>query len=545
MCARSRTCPYHTLTPLVRLRFRCYITIGGVTFTAEGKNVKNNLGPDQGRESASSPASEPRPPCEALIANISEVIAILDAEGVNRYKSPNAERLFGWKPEQLVGHSAFDKVHPDDRSAVLAELSAVLATKDGQMRGECCYQHADGQYRWIEYDATNRLNDPNIAGIILSYRDVTQRREAQVSLQRSEQRFRALFEQSAVGYILANSHNEIVEINRAGAAILGYEPSELVGVNGRELIHPDDLEQQPIEEVTEQVLHQNERPEIEHRFRRKSGDFVDVWVKAQAIQLDSGPVEDPGSGGPTHDPASLPSHMITFNDISARKEAERQAAALLKEKELLLREVHHRTKNNLAMLSSMLHVQALNSDNGEVQEALSQAGDRISVMMRIYEQLTYGDSVQEVRLAPVLNRVVNDLVAAGSAAGLHPVIEIEDLVVPVRVSVALAVMVNELVMNVSKYGGSPKELLMHIRVYATTEEQGSIADEHQRKAEEHGSTVLLQVSDNGPGFPADVLSAERQGFGLMIVSALAEQHGGTMRLENRNGGQVTVTAKRA
>jgi len=499
--------------------------------------VKNNPGPDQSGAFSSEPTSATtptptptstiHPPCEALIANINDVIAILDAEGVNRYKSPNVERLFGWMPEQLVGHSTFDEVHPDERPAVVAEFATVLATTDGQIRGECRYRKADGEYRWIEYDASNRLTDVNIAGIILSYRDITQRRVDQVSLQRSEQRFRSLFDQSAVGYILANSQNEIVEINQAGAAMLGYEPWELVGVNGRDLIHPDDLKEQPIEEVTERVLHQDERPEIEHRFRAKSGDYVEVWVKVQPVQLEGGP----DAAVPDADAASAqgdrPSHMITFNEISARKAAQRRALALLKEKELLLREVHHRTKNNLATLSSMLHVQALNSENGEVHEALSQAGDRISVMMRVYEQLTYGESLEEVTLRPVLRRVIDDLVALGTSAKLDPVIEIEDIVVPVRLSVTLAMIVNELVMNGSKYGVSSQLASLRIQVHAA--------------AGERGDSLVLQVADSGPGFPPDVLSGERQGFGLTIVSALAEQHGGTMQLQNRGGGHVTVT----
>ncbi len=503
--------------------------------------MKNNPGPDQSGAFSSEPASEPtsattptptptptptstiQPPCEALIANISDVIAILDAEGVNRYKSPNVERLFGWMPEQLVGHNAFDEVHPDDRPAVVAEFATVLATTDGQIRGECRYRRADGEYRWIEYDASNKLTHADISGVILSYRDITERREALASLEHSEQRFRSLFDQSAVGYILANSQNEIVEVNQAGASMLGYEPSELVGVNGRELIHPEDLEEQPIEQVTEHVLHKNARPEIEHRFRRKSGEYVDVWAKVQPIQLED----------------ARPSHMITFNEISARKAAERRASALLKEKELLLREVHHRTKNNLATLSSMLHVQALNSENGEVHEALSQAGDRISVMMRVYEQLTYGESVQEVALRPVLARVIDDLVASGTAAVSNPVIEIEDLVVPVRLSVTLAMIVNELVMNVSKYAASSGEASMHIQVHAGA--SAHAASERDPGANDGQASLVLQVADNGPGFPANVLSGERQGFGLMIVSALAEQHGGSMQLENRGGGHVTVT----
>lgn len=496
--------------------------------------MKNNPGPDHSgaaspaSASAATPAPAPQAPCDALLTNINDVIAILDAAGVNRYKSPNAERIFGWKPEQLVGHSAFDKVHPDDRAAVAAEFTTVLATTDGQTRGECRYQRADGEYRWIEYDATNRLTDPNIVGIILSYRDITERREALALLQRSEHRFRSLFDQSAVGYILANSQNEIVEINQAGAFMLGYEPLELVGVNGRDLIHPDDLEKQPIEQVTKHVLHQDARPEIEHRFRRKSGEYVDVWAKVQPIQLED----------------ARPSHMITFNEISARKAAERQASALLKEKELLLREVHHRTKNNLATLSSMLHIQALNSASDEVQEALSQAGDRISVMMRVYEQLTYGESVQEVALRPMLARVIDDLVASGTAAVSDPVIEIEDLVVPVRLSVTLAMIVNELVMNVTKYAATSEKTSMYIQVHADTSAgDASVRDSGELVpgASERRGSLVLQVADSGPGFPPNVLSGERQGFGLMIVSALAEQHGGAMQLWNQDGGRVRVT----
>ncbi len=111
-----------------------------------------------------------------MVANIGDVIVIIDAEGINRYKSPNLEATFGWKPEELVGAKALENLHPDDQDAARQFLGEILAGSKAKIGFECRYRCKNGQYRWIHFTGVNLLSDPDIRGLLGNYHDITERR---------------------------------------------------------------------------------------------------------------------------------------------------------------------------------------------------------------------------------------------------------------------------------------------------------------------------------------------------------------------------------
>ncbi|MFZ4616606.1 MAG: PAS domain S-box protein [Rectinemataceae bacterium] len=118
----------------------------------------------------------------SMISNISDVIAIMGADGIMTYKSPNIEKLFGWLPEERVGTSGFSTVHPDDIPAV-QKVFFTLLEKDKSVRTlEFRYQCKDGSYKPIELTAANLLGDPHIQGVLLNYRDISERKKAEIIL---------------------------------------------------------------------------------------------------------------------------------------------------------------------------------------------------------------------------------------------------------------------------------------------------------------------------------------------------------------------------
>ncbi|MGH2366569.1 MAG: putative bifunctional diguanylate cyclase/phosphodiesterase [Chloroflexota bacterium] len=112
----------------------------------------------------------------SLVANATEVIAIVDAAGTLRYQSPAAERVWGYAPEQLTGTNTHDLVHPDDRAAAQALFAQVLAGSGTTLTAELRLRHANGTWRDCEVVVTNRLADPGVAGLVATYRDVTERK---------------------------------------------------------------------------------------------------------------------------------------------------------------------------------------------------------------------------------------------------------------------------------------------------------------------------------------------------------------------------------
>ncbi|MBI9108372.1 MAG: PAS domain S-box protein [Spirochaetales bacterium] len=111
----------------------------------------------------------------AMIENIGDVIAIIEADGIVKYQSPNIERMFGWKPENLSGKNAFEFIPPEDVERMQKEFIKILK-KENTSTIEYRFKCKDGTYKWIEATAVNRINEPAIGGVLLNYHDITERK---------------------------------------------------------------------------------------------------------------------------------------------------------------------------------------------------------------------------------------------------------------------------------------------------------------------------------------------------------------------------------
>ena len=127
-----------------------------------------------------------------MIANISDVIAIMDKGGTIRYKSPNIEKWFGWQPEDLIGADGWETVHPEDLERIQKEFFTILERDNSVRTVEYRYKCKDGSYKLIELTAVNLANDPLIHGVLMNYRDITERRQAEADKEKLEAQNRQL-----------------------------------------------------------------------------------------------------------------------------------------------------------------------------------------------------------------------------------------------------------------------------------------------------------------------------------------------------------------
>ncbi|MDF1547553.1 MAG: PAS domain S-box protein, partial [Bacteroidales bacterium] len=111
-----------------------------------------------------------------MLANIGDVIVIIDQHGINRYKSPNVEKWFGWRPDELVGKHTLNLVHPDDYEFAQQFIGALFKEPNKVGTAETRYQCKDGSYKWIEFTAVNLLHDPDIKSILGNYHDISDRK---------------------------------------------------------------------------------------------------------------------------------------------------------------------------------------------------------------------------------------------------------------------------------------------------------------------------------------------------------------------------------
>ncbi|GEM_PF-754993 len=175
----------------------------------------------------------------AMIANISDVIAIIDKDGINRYKSPNVEKWFGWKPQDIVGVPTWENIHPDDLDYTQEIFATVFEGPGATVNAESRYRCKDGSYKWIEFTAINLLHEPAINGVMLNYHDITERKLAENALQDSESKFRNYIENAPYAIFVADEDWKYLEVNKTASTLTGYSEEELLTMTSFDLVAPE------------------------------------------------------------------------------------------------------------------------------------------------------------------------------------------------------------------------------------------------------------------------------------------------------------------
>ena len=216
-----------------------------------------------------------------LVQNSSDIITVVDAEGTISYVSPAVERVTGYRPEELVGKSLFDHVRPDDLEQGRRTFAEIWSQPVVHPPFELRVLHKDGSWRHSEFLLNNLLDDPSVRGVVINQRDITERKQAEEALSQSEERYRAVVEQSAEGLYLVDSvTRRILETNPALQNMLGYTADELCGMELHEIVAHDRAD---VEANVEHTLREGTRFIRERGYRRKDGSVVEVEIAASAI----------------------------------------------------------------------------------------------------------------------------------------------------------------------------------------------------------------------------------------------------------------------
>ncbi|HEX6369395.1 MAG TPA: PAS domain S-box protein [Longimicrobium sp.] len=223
----------------------------------------------------------------ALIENGHDIIVILDPEtGIIRYQSPSMERILGYAPGDLADRSVFELVHPDDLPAGLAAIAGSVATPGTTRSAEYRFLHRDGSWRRLETFGRTLSPDSAEQGLVFNTRDITDRKEAEDALRRSESHFRRLIENSQDTICIVAPSGAMTYMSPSSMGMLGYPPEALVGKSAFEFIHPDDAPQ-----VAAEIERVFATPgfvgHVEYRFRHADGSWRYVEAFGQTLSPDS------------------------------------------------------------------------------------------------------------------------------------------------------------------------------------------------------------------------------------------------------------------
>lgn len=168
----------------------------------------------------------------ALIERAPDGIVLVSGAGQYKYASPTALRLFDYTPEEIFAASPNASTHPDDLPAVLGSLQDLIEHPSKTATLQYRFRHKDGTWRWLESTFTNMLAEPGVEAIVINFRDITDRKQAEEATRETSEQFRTLFEASPEAIMLVDPNNSdwtIMDCNATGCAMNGYTHDELIG----------------------------------------------------------------------------------------------------------------------------------------------------------------------------------------------------------------------------------------------------------------------------------------------------------------------------
>jgi PAS domain S-box-containing protein len=318
------------------------------------------------------------------------------------------------------------------------------------------------------------------------------------ALRKSEDRFRQVVEAAPNAMVMVNTAGRVEMVNTQAERVFGYERAQLLG--------------QPVEMLVPERF-RGHHPALRDAFfteprSRPMGAGRELFGLRQdgsefPIEIGLNPIE-------TDDGTMVLSAIV---DISDRKQKEARITKALKEKDVLLSEIHHRVKNNLQVICSLLELQSARIVDPAAIEMLRDSQNRVRSMVQIHQTLYQSKDFAEVDFSQFLDALVPSLIASYDVDGSHVSLAIDagQVRLPIDSAIPCGLAVNELISNALKHAFRPGQ---------GGQIEVSLAYDGERD-------VVLRVSDNGVGVPDHVDLAHTETLGLQLVTLLADQLGGS------------------
>ncbi len=447
-----------------------------------------------------------------IIDSSLDMIIAADKDGYITVFNDAAETEFGYSREEVIGLEIerlfFDR---SDRQKVIEEIE-----EEGGFTGEIWNVDNEGN-SFLSYLAATALKDHSgeTIGSMGISRDITETKEAEEELRKSEEKYRAIYDQAYIGIAQVDLEGHFINANQQLCSITGYSEAEFQNMHFQDLTVPSDKAKS--EDFRRKLLDgEEERVSFEKQYYHKDGSLIDLNVTVALVKDKSG------------DPAYF---VTVFEDITERKKNEEELMRSLKEKEVLLREVHHRVKNNLQVISSILNLQSNFVEDPNTIQILRESQNRISSMSFIHESLYRTDEFDSIDMAPYIKELSRNLLHSYQQKDTHIELEhdMENVELNLDQAIPCGLIINELVSNALKYAFSGRnEGKVHIGVHCEEKEDG-------------GEEVRLRIFDNGIGLPEGYKVGESDSLGLQLVSSLLDQLGGEISLKRDNGTEYLIT----
>ncbi|MCP4660842.1 MAG: PAS domain S-box protein [bacterium] len=344
----------------------------------------------------------------------------------------------------------------------------------------------------------------------VTIRNVLRRKRSEWELRENEAKLRHIYENSPVMMHSIDEEARIYNVNEKWLEEMGFTRDEVIGRKIDFLMTPESAQRAVREEIP-RFWREGYARDVPYQLVKKDGTVIDVLVNCSA----------------TTDPSGRCISLSVVHDVTEQKRAAEQVATSLKEKEVLLREVHHRVKNNMQVVISLLRLQSRTIRSEPAREALANSQNRIKAMALIHETLYQSENLSGITLRSYVHRLVRNLSSAHGPRGRSAqlVVDVGDAALDIDTAVPVGLIINELVSNSLKHAfpdRKPGEI--RVAVHPAAEDE-----------------IELAVSDDGVGLPEEIDPRSAATLGLRLVARLAEdQLGGKLEIGRAGGTCCTV-----
>lgn len=444
-----------------------------------------------------------------MLAEKSPNMIFINKKGRVVYANQKCEEVIGYRREEFYS--------PDfDFIGLIAPESVAVIKSNFQ-------KHMKGidvpPYEYTLLKKTGEKIDSIITTKLISYgggnailgiiTDITERKQAEEALRISEEKYRHLVENMNEVLYSVDETGNITYISPVVESLSGYNPAEIIGKNFLTFIFKDD-----VEFIQEQFQKRISGIHLtsECRFLTKSGELK--WIRS--------------SGRPIVLNGRFLGVQGVIADITDQKRAEDEIKASLREKEAMMRELHHRVKNNLQIVSSLLRLQSRSLKSKALKDTFEIAQNRIKSMALIHEVLYLSEKIDKINFSDYVKRITNHLAAMFSrkAKSIDLELDLGELYLSIDKAIPCGLIINELVSNAFKHAfpdGKSGKILVHL------------------KNKLDNCTIVIE--DNGVGLPAEAESGKNGTLGLQLVQDLVKQIEGTLETTRAGGTAFKIVFK--
>ncbi len=441
---------------------------------------------------------------QTIVSNAPIVIFGVDRRGVFTLSEGKGLAAMGLKPGEGVGQSVFDLYR--DQPENLENFRRALAGEAFTVPVRA------GKHVYDAYHEPVFSEDGEYAGTLGVLVDVTERNLAEEKLRASEVFLETIIEYSPFSMWVSDNKGTMIRMNQACRVLLHVDDEELVGKYN--LFKDNIVERQGAMPLVKRVFERGER--VRFTLHYDSSDLRSLQLRKTTqlvLEVTISPVLD-SLGQVVH-------AIIQHQDMTERRRAEEALRTSLVEKESLLKEVHHRVKNNLQVISSLLNLQSRKVQNPEVHGFLRDTQNRVRSMALLHETLYRSGNFAKISFPQYVKSICAHLARsyASDAERIRLRHDIADVALDLDQAIPAGLIVSELVANALKHA-------------FPTLSGGEILVALQVQGEHH---LVLHVSDNGVGLPAEISPQSTETLGLLLVRNLSQQMDGRMSVISEQG----------